>query len=115
MSMRRLILVLGAVALIASVVALVVPVSVSGSNGERIGCGNAIVSDLSQARQADDQNPANLPIISQLVPHTNYVADCQSSLSQRRAWSIPLAVLGAIALVGAWWARFGDTSRFTLP
>src|ERR1700682_1524730 len=105
MSVRRLILLVGAVALIAGIIALLVPVSVSGTNGETIGCGNAVASDLSAAREADDTNLANLPVLNQIVPHTNYVAECESALSHRRAWSIPLAAIGAIAVVGLLFVR----------
>ncbi len=107
MTLRRLIVLAGAIVLIAGVVGLLVPVSVSGTNGEKIGCGNAVASDLSAARQADSQNLANLPVISQIVPHTSYVAECQSALSHRRAWSIPLAVVGVVVVVGAFVIRGG--------
>ena len=107
MNLRRLIMLAGAVVLIAGIVGLLVPVSVAGPNGANIGCGNAIASDLSAARQADNSNVANLPVINQLVPHTSYVSDCQSALSQRRAWTIPLAVVGVIAIAGAALIRGG--------
>jgi hypothetical protein len=107
MSLRRLILLVGAVALIAGIIALLVPVSVSGTNGDSIGCGNAIAPDLTAAREADDKNLANVPILNQIVPHTNYVAECESSLSHRRAWSIPLAAVGAIAIAGSLLVRGG--------
>jgi hypothetical protein len=42
-----------------------------------------------------------VPVLNQVVPHTDYVAQCQSSVSQRRAWSIPLAVIGVIGVAGA--------------
>ncbi|HZA10671.1 aminopeptidase [Mycobacterium sp.] len=101
MNLRRLILLVGAIALIAGVIALLVPVSVSGANGQSIGCGNAIASDLSAAKAADDQTGANVPILNQVIPHSNYVAQCQSSLSSRRAWSIPLAVIGVVVIAGS--------------
>jgi hypothetical protein len=101
MSLRRLILLVGAVALIAGVVGLLVPVSVSGANGDKIGCGNAIAPDLSAAREADDKNLANVPILNQIIPHTNYVAECEAAVSHRQAWSIPLAAVGAIAIAGS--------------
>ncbi|HME47223.1 aminopeptidase [Mycobacterium sp.] len=107
MTLRRLIVLAGAIVLIAGAVGLLVPVSVSGPSGETIGCGNAVASDLSAAQQADGQNLANLPVINQIVPHTSYVADCQSALSHRRAWSIPLAVLGVIVIIGAFVIRGG--------
>jgi hypothetical protein len=114
MTVRRLILFVGAALLIAGIVALLVPVSVQSSSGQgtgqSIGCGNAVVADLSAAQAADQNNPVNLPIVNQLVPHTTYVAQCQSSLSQRRTWSIPLAVIGALAIAGAFLVR-GAPSR----
>jgi hypothetical protein len=100
MTMRRLVLLAGAVLLIAGVIALVVPVSVSG-NSQSISCGNAIASDLSAAKAADDQTGANIPILNEFIPHSNYVAQCQSGLSTRRAWSIPLAAVGVLAIAGS--------------
>jgi hypothetical protein len=99
MSVRRLVLLVGAVLLIAGVIALLVPVSVSGSDG-KIGCGNAIASDLAPAKSADDKSGANIPVVSEFIPHNNYVASCESALSTRRAWSIPLAVIGVLAVAG---------------
>ena len=99
--MRRLILVVSAVVLIAGVIGLLMPVSVPGDNGAAIGCGNAVAADQSGARAANDKSVANIPVLNLIVPHTDYVARCESAVSGRRAWSIPLAVLGAIGVVGA--------------
>lgn len=101
MGSRRVILLLGAVLLAIGIAALFVPVSVTDKNGGSIGCGNALASNLSAAQAADDRSGANVPILNQFIPHTNYVVDCRSSLSTRRAWSIPLAVVGALAVAGA--------------
>jgi hypothetical protein len=101
MTVRRLILVVGAVLLLAGVIGLLVPASISDGDGHSIGCGNAIAADTSSAQAANDNNVvANIPIINQVVPHTDYVSECQSSISSRRTWTIPLTVLGAI-VVGA--------------
>jgi hypothetical protein len=100
MNARRLILLVGAVLLIAGVIALFVPVSVSGDD-ESIGCGNAVATDLSAARAENDKDLANVPILNQIVPHEDYVAECQHAVSSRRSWSIPLAVVGALAVVGS--------------
>jgi hypothetical protein len=103
-SVRRLIMVVGAVLLLAGVIGLLIPVAVpegGGSNGGSIGCGNALASNLQSARSADDKTGANIPIVGQLVPHTDYVSECQSALSSRRSWSIPLAVVGLVVVVGA--------------
>ncbi|OBF02962.1 aminopeptidase [Mycobacterium sp. 852002-10029_SCH5224772] len=98
MTVRRLIIGVGAVLLLAGVIGLLAPVNVTDSNGHSIGCGNAVVTDLSAARNANNSSVANIPILNQIVPHTDYVAQCQSSVGSRRAWAIPLAVLGVIAI-----------------
>ncbi|HYB38299.1 MAG TPA: aminopeptidase [Mycobacterium sp.] len=105
MTVRRSILLVGAAVLVAGVVGLFVPVSVSNGGGGSIGCGNAVAADLSGARAANEKNLANIPIVNQIVPHTDYVAQCESSLSSRRAWTIPLAVIGAVAVAGALFVR----------
>ncbi|GJF10757.1 hypothetical protein NGTWS0302_27070 [Mycolicibacterium cyprinidarum] len=111
MNLRKLVLIIGAALLLVGVIALLMPVSVSGPDAS-IGCGNAIAADLSQARNADSGNLANLPIINEIVPHTNYVAECESSLSSRRSWSIPVAVVGLVVLAGSFFigARAGRGS-----
>lgn len=110
MTARRLILLVGAIVLIAGIIALLVPVSASGENGG-VGCGNAIASDLSTARDKDSGNLANLPVVSQFVPHTNYASACSSALSTRRAWSIPLAVVGLLVVGGSILVRVRQPAR----
>jgi len=97
---RRLIIAVGVVLLLAGVIGLLVPVSVSDGNGSSVSCGNGIASDLSAARNANDKNGANIPVLSQIIPHNDYVAQCESSLSGRRSWSIPLALVGIVGLGG---------------
>ena len=100
MNVRRLVLLVGAVVLIAGVIALLVPVSVTG-DGKSIGCGNAVATDLSEAEAANGKTVANVPILNQIVPHTDYVAECQEAVSGRRSWAIPLAVVGALVVAGS--------------
>jgi len=99
-SARRLILFVGAALLIAGVIALLVPVSITG-DGNSIGCGNAIAADSSEAEAANNKTVANVPILNQIVPHTDYVANCQAAVSSRRTWSIPLTAVGALAVLGS--------------
>jgi protein-S-isoprenylcysteine O-methyltransferase Ste14 len=101
MAVRRLVLLLGAVLLIAGVVALLVPVSTSDGNGGSIGCGNALSTDLSAAREANSKGIANVPILNEIIQHPDYVAQCQSAVSSRRAWSIPLTVIGVLVAAGS--------------
>jgi hypothetical protein len=101
MTVRRLIIAVGAVLLLAGVIGLLVPVKISDGNGGSIGCGNAVAVDLSAARDANAKSVANIPILSQVLPHTDYVAQCESSVGGRRMWTIPLAVVGVVAIGGA--------------
>ncbi|MDT5017613.1 MAG: hypothetical protein QOD39_3773 [Mycobacterium sp.] len=101
MNMRRLVLLVGAIVLVVGLIGLLMPVSVPGSDGQSIGCGNGIAADLSAARGADDSNPVNLPILNDIIPHTDLVAQCQSALSARRTWSIPVAVIGLLVAAGS--------------
>ncbi len=100
MTLRRLILLAGAVLLVAGVIALLIPVSITG-NGQSIGCGNAVAADTSQAESANGQTVADVPILNQIVPHTDYVAECQHAVSSRRSWAIPLAVIGLLVVAGS--------------
>ena len=100
MTARRLILIAGAVVLIAGVIALLVPVSITG-NGKSIGCGTAIAADSSEAESANGQTVAGVPILNEIVPHTDYVAECHHAVSSRRSWSIPLAVVGLLVVAGS--------------
>jgi hypothetical protein len=100
-NVRRLIIVAGAILLLVAVIGLLMPVSVPDGNSGSIGCGNALASNLQGARSANDKTGANIPIVGQLVPHTDYVAVCQTALSGRRSWSIPVAIIGLVVIVGA--------------
>jgi hypothetical protein len=101
MNMRRVLLLVGAIVLIVGIVGLLLPVSIPGPDGQSIGCGNAVVADSSAAREADNNNPVNLPIINEVIPHTDYTAQCNSAVSQRRAWSIPVAIIGLVVVAAA--------------
>jgi hypothetical protein len=98
MNGRRLVLVTGAILFIAGVIGLFVPVSISGG----IGCGTAVHSDVSAARAQDDQNIGNspvvqqIPIANQVAPKSQFVAECNAALGDRRLWTIPLIVGGVV-------------------
>ncbi len=102
MDVRRLVLLAGVAALVAGIIGLLVPVSVSAAEGQSVSCGNGIAADLSTARAEDDKRGANIPIIGEVLSGgSEHVAKCESALSSRRAWAIPVAVIGALAVVGA--------------
>ena len=100
MNLRWLVSLVGAVVLIAGVIGLLTPVSITGPDNQSIGCGNAIAADDGPARAADNSNPVNLPILNEIIPHTDYVAQCASAVSERRTWSIPVAIVGLVVIAG---------------
>ncbi len=110
MRLRRFVLVVGAVVLVVGIIGLLAPVSVSDSNGGSLGCGNAAISDLSSAREANNKSVASIPILNQIVPHTDFVAECQAALSVRRSWTVPVTVIGAIAVVAAFFVPGGRSA-----
>jgi hypothetical protein len=89
-SMRWFILLVGAALLIAGVAGLLMPVSIT-ANGTSLGCGNAVISDLSAAEQRDLANgvPTHFDPFGAVI-------DCKESLSTRRLWTIPLVAFGAV-------------------
>jgi hypothetical protein len=101
-TIRRFILLIGAVLLLAGVIGLLVPVSISDSDGHSIGCGNPVAADSSSAQAANDKHVvADIPVVNQVVPHTDYVSECQSSISSRRTWTIPVTVVGSIMVAAS--------------
>ncbi|MGX9672531.1 aminopeptidase [Mycobacterium sp. HM-7] len=107
MSVRRMILLGGVILLLVGVIGLLVPVSASTSDGKEIGCGSALFQDLDQARSANASSVAGVPILNEIVPHTDYVALCESELSGRRTWSIPVAILGIVIAAASFAVRGG--------
>jgi hypothetical protein len=114
MNLRRLVLLAGAAVVIVGVIGLFTGVSVAGPDGQKIGCGNAVAADDSSAAKADSANPVNLPILNELVPHTDYVTQCHSAVSERRTWSIPVTIVGLVVIAGAFFVG-GRTGRVRAP
>jgi len=115
MTVRRLVLLVGAVLLIAGFIALLVPVSVSGNDGS-VGCGVPISGgDLTSAMQKDSNNPSNAagnipvvgPVIQSVAPPSHYAADCSSAVQTRLWWAIPLAVVSVLVIAGSFTVRDG--------
>jgi hypothetical protein len=97
-TLKGLLRVFGAVVLLAGVLGLLVPVSVPDGQSGSIGCGSVVAEDTTPARDANDRSVANLPIVKDLVAHSDYVAECQTALSGRGSWSIPVTIIGAAAV-----------------
>jgi hypothetical protein len=89
----------GALVLIAGVVGLFLPVSVFDGNSSTVGCGNAVVADQSVPQAANNATAAGVPVANQVVLHPDYVAECESAISGRRHWAIPLVMVGAAGIL----------------
>jgi hypothetical protein len=89
----------GAAVLLVGVVGLFLPVSVWDGNTSTISCGNALVANQSAPRAADSTTVADAPIPNQVIPHRDYATECESAISGRRHWAIPLVIVGAVGLL----------------
>ena len=86
MTLRWWILVVGVVLIAGGLTGLFIPVSVSdGSQG--VGCGSAAIEDASGAQSANGGS--------------DLVLQCDNAVSNRRMWSIPMALIGGLAVVGS--------------
>lgn len=90
----------GVVALVVGLVGLVAPVSVS-LQAQTVGCGSPIAPDFSGARAHDDRGAANVPVPGGIVADVNFTRLCEMELQDRRIWTITLAAVGALLIVGA--------------
>lgn len=81
---------IGVLLLAGGLFALWNPVSIDAYDqwGFQIGCGSGIAADTAQAATADQTHQT-----------TDFVNQCGSALTLRRAWSIPAVALGALILL----------------
>jgi hypothetical protein len=91
-------LLIGAAVLIAGVVGLLLPVSVWNGGSATIGCGNAIAA---QKPVSSTTNPGQISVDlpDQAVSHPDYAAQCDSAISSRRHWGIPLVIVGTAGVL----------------
>src|SRR6185437_15505155 len=90
-------LVIGAAVLIAGIVGLLLPVGVwNGSS--TVGCGNAVAAQH-PAPSTTSPGQTNVEAPEQAAPHPNYAALCDSAISSRRHWAIPLVIVGTAGVL----------------
>ena len=99
------ILLLGGTLIGIGLVALQFPVYLSAYDqwGWQIKCGTGYSTNLMYAEMAN-----------QAFPQSNFVDQCQTALTVRRAWAIPVALVGWIILSGlaiALWRHASSTSE----
>jgi hypothetical protein len=87
MSLRWWILVVGVVLIAGGLTGLFFPISVDDGTGHDIGCGSAAIEDASGAQSANGG--------------TDFVLQCDTTVSHQRMWSIPMVLIGGLAAVGA--------------
>ena len=88
---------IGAAVMIAGVVGLLLPVSVwNGSS--TVGCGNAIVAEK-PAPSTTNLGHISVDVPEQAISHPDYAAQCDSAISSRRHWGIPLVIVGTAGLL----------------
>ena len=65
--------------------------------GWQVNCGTGFTADLTQATAADGDK--------------NFADECETALLVRRMWTIPLVVLGSVALLGVLVATAATSAR----
>ena len=95
---------IGVVALLVGVVGLLSPVNISPGLTP-VPCGTAVAPDLESARQQAPANtqtsPQELPYDSEWVGDVDYAQLCDEEISDRRAWTITVTVVGVLSLLTA--------------
>lgn len=91
-------LLIGGAVLIAGVVGLLLPVSVWNGGSSTVGCGNAIVAEK-PAPSTTNLGQISVDVPGQAISHPDYAAQCDSAISSRRRWGIPLVIVGTAGLL----------------
>ena len=86
-------LLVGAAVLIAGIVGLFLPVSVWDGGSSTVGCGNAIIAEK-PVPSTTNPGQISVDVPGQAVSHPDYAAQCDSAISSRRHWAIPLVIVG---------------------
>ena len=102
MTPRTFVALIAAALFLAGGIALLSPVSIE-TGSAAMPCGTAVSGDVGKAKAADQETVLKRTLSggAAMFPKTDYIGDCRSALSTRRAWTVPLTVVGAVALLGA--------------
>ncbi|MDY6998425.1 MAG: hypothetical protein SW019_17630 [Actinomycetota bacterium] len=104
MILRRSALAVGLVAVLVGIVGLLVPVSVSPGLST-VSCGSAVSPEPATAQEqapADTRTqPEAPPFYSEQVDNVDYAELCSDEISDRRAWTITVIVVGVLTLIAA--------------
>jgi hypothetical protein len=91
-------LLIGTAVLIAGIVGLFLPVSVWNGGSSTVGCGNAIVAEK-PAPSTTDVGQISVDVPGPAVSHPDLAAQCDSAISSRRHWAVPLVIVGTAGLL----------------
>ncbi|KRE31762.1 hypothetical protein ASG82_01960 [Mycobacterium sp. Soil538] len=100
MILRRIIMLIGAVAAVVGIAGLLTPVSVSPQR-QIISCGTAVAPDFAQARTQEAPLTQNARQDGDLVVRPDYTALCRQELDDRRLGTLTLTAVGAVAVIVA--------------
>ena len=89
----------GAAVLVAGVVGLFLPIAAFGGGTSTVACGNAVVAAKPSASAANMSPIPGTPVIDPALPRPDLVAACDSAISGRRHWAIPLVIVGAAGIL----------------
>jgi hypothetical protein len=94
MSPRLFASIIGVIAILAGLVFMGSEIDIS-AQGEHVNCGTVFNNegDIAGVRQ-DDQ------LGSIMGPKTDRAGECEDAVSTRKLWTIPLAIVGAVVLLG---------------
>jgi hypothetical protein len=91
-------LLVGAAVLIGGIVGLFLPVTAYNGGSSTVACGNAVLATESTPTTSNIGAPGTqLP--DQPTAHPDYHAACDSAISARRHWAIPLTVVGTAGIL----------------
>ncbi|MGV0838027.1 hypothetical protein [Mycolicibacterium thermoresistibile] len=95
--------VLGAAAVLGSMLALAAPVALHAVDrgGQRISCGTGLEPLYETAAREDAVNQRLHDTRGPLFQPTSYTDDCEALISERRSVGLPAAVLGTIGVLAA--------------
>jgi hypothetical protein len=89
----------GAAVLVAGVVGLFLPISAFDGGTSTVGCGNAVAAAKPSANAANMSPIPGAPLVDPVAPRPDLVAACDSAISGRRHWAIPLVIVGAAGIL----------------
>ncbi len=94
MQLRSFLIVLGVVGVVVGCLGLLLPINLANGSSE-FRCSQPFSLELSYAESLDRQN------VYFGRPPSDWVGECKSAATFRKAWGLPVTIIGAVLLAGA--------------